>query len=153
MHIFNSYVLRFLFLVFLADLGKLGGMVRVAMSNVCFVKPPPDTLHPSALNLSLILLRKYNTQFTTFVYTTHTGHQGAKNRQTSTLPTQTVVLKSQVMGMQWHLNYENRNSLQHNHKNNASYTNHCETPVAFLNIKVTCIWKCQAFTIHLTSEQ
>ena len=49
------HVLRFLFLVFLADFGKFGGIVNVAVSNVCLVVPPPDTLHPSARNLSLIL--------------------------------------------------------------------------------------------------
>ena len=55
MLLFTVQVSRFLFLVFLADLGKLGGVVNVAVSKVCLVALPLDTLHPSALNLSVIL--------------------------------------------------------------------------------------------------
>lgn len=52
---FIVQVLRFLFLVFLAVFGKFGGMLNVATGKVCLDDPPPDTLHPSARNLSLIL--------------------------------------------------------------------------------------------------
>jgi len=46
-----SHVSRFLFLDFLADLGKLGGILKVAII-VGLSPPPPDTLHPSARSRS-----------------------------------------------------------------------------------------------------